>query len=50
MAKVNFIKPSWDICQKATYLNFMQVKVGSNEKKNSEKDLTKIEASFAGGK
>ena len=32
-----------------TYLNFMQVKVGSNEKKNSEKDLSKIEASFAGG-
>ena len=45
MAKVKFLNQTY-LCQKATFLNFMVLYLGSNEKKNSGKDLKKIEARF----
>ena len=57
MAKVNFLNQESHLCQKDTFLNFMVIHIRKpeyegtlfreNEKKNSGKDLNKIEARFA---
>ena len=57
MAKVNFLNQESHLCQKDTFLSFMVIHIRKpenegtlfreNEKKNSGKDLNKIEARFA---